>query len=281
VIITVFTDQVSATDGLSIQQSSNGTSWDFLDTYTIPASTGKTFMIPVQAKFFRVVYTNGSTIQTVFRLQVLYSQSDKRGTSVRPQDGRSNENDMDEMLGYLMGYNGTTWDRVRTVAKGIQATNAVSVQDMLDSGRAAKLITLDSFAVAATTETLNTIAISTDGATPATGNSYTITAGKRFRVQSIVAALHTIAGNTTAVNVIVRIRVQSTAPAIVSSPLQMVIVIPGIATANGASTPVNVPIPDGWEILPGAGIGVTTTCVGFVATTAAPKVDVSIVGFEY
>jgi hypothetical protein len=61
----------------------------------------------------------------------------------------------------------------------------------------------------------------------------------------------------------------------------LVIPIPGIASANGASSPVTVQIPDGWEFVGGAGIGVTTTCAGFVATTAAPKVDITIVGFEY
>jgi hypothetical protein len=281
IIVNVFADQASATDGLSIQQSSNGTNWDILDVFTIPASTGKAFFVPVQAKFFRVVYTNGGVANTAFRLQTIYNQADKRGSSLRPQDARGNDNDMEEMLGYNMGFNGTSWDRLRSSAKGVQGANGLNVQDLKDSGRSQRQIFLDSFAVAAVGETLNTMSYSTDNGAVTTGASYAVTAGKRFRLQAITVALHTIAGNTTAVTVIVRIRANNAGAALVSSPIQLVIPIPGIATANGASTPVTVAIPDGWEFVGGAGIGVTTTCAGFVATTAAPKVDITIVGYEY
>ena len=50
--VSVFADQASATDGLQMQQSSNGTNWDIADSYTIPASSGKIFSVGVSAKFF-------------------------------------------------------------------------------------------------------------------------------------------------------------------------------------------------------------------------------------
>lgn len=109
---TVFASHASATDGLQIQQSSDGTNWDFVDSYTIPATTGKSFSAAVSAKFCRVVYTNSGTLQTVFRLQTIFSKQAKKGSSVRPQDGRSNENDFEEVLAFGMGYNGSTWDRL-------------------------------------------------------------------------------------------------------------------------------------------------------------------------
>ena len=118
--VIVFADQASAVDGLQIQQSSNGTSWDISDNYTIPAGSGKTFSVGISAKFFRVVYTNGAVAQTAFRLQSKYQKSYSKGSSVRPQDGRANDNDMEEQLGHLMGYNGASWDRLRsTVANGL------------------------------------------------------------------------------------------------------------------------------------------------------------------
>lgn len=119
--ISIFSSGVSAIDGLQIQQSPNNIDWDASDTYTIPATTNRAFSVPVNNKFFRIVYTNGAVATTSFRLQVIYNAQDKQPSSVRPQDGRANDNDFVEMLGFLMGYNSVTntWNRI-----GI--TNAVT-----------------------------------------------------------------------------------------------------------------------------------------------------------
>lgn len=167
------------------------------------------------------------------------------------------------------------------ITKATQGANGFTTQDLKDAGRSARTITLDSFAVAATAETLMTMSYSTDNAALTTGTSYSVTAGKRLRIEAITANLHTIAGNTTAVNVIVRLRVNNGGAALVSSPVQMVIPVQGVTAANQAGIAVTLQPADGWEFVAGAGIGVTVACAGFVATTAAPKVDISIVGYEY
>jgi uncharacterized protein YwbE len=121
ITVTVFADQASAADGLQIQQSSNAANWDFLDVYTIPASTGKTFKADVSSKFYRVVYTNGGTANTVFRLQTVLNQTGHMGSSIRPGDGRSIQNDVREVAAYIAGYNGTSLDLLRsTIANGLQ-----------------------------------------------------------------------------------------------------------------------------------------------------------------
>lgn len=134
--VAVFSDVASATDGLSMQQSEDGTNWDFTDTYTIAANTGKVFDVPSYAKFFRVVYTNGATPQGTFRLQTVYHISRTKPSSQRPMDARSNENDMEENLAYGMTYNvaGNNWNRAKDIgvagipAAGItDGTNAVNV----------------------------------------------------------------------------------------------------------------------------------------------------------
>ena len=118
--VSVFSDQISATDGLQIQQSVNGTNWDLVDPCGIPAASGKIFSIAAAAKFYRVVYTNGATAQTAFRLQTKLHKTYSKGSSVRPQDARTNDNDFEEMLAFSMGYNGTTWDRLRsTITNGL------------------------------------------------------------------------------------------------------------------------------------------------------------------
>lgn len=120
IMVTIFADQASAVDGLQILQSSNGVDWDYGDKFTIPANTGKTFSAGVVAKFFRIVYTNISTATTVFRLQTLYSKAAKKNSSVRPQDGRSNENDFEEVLSYGMVYDAanSSWVRQRGTTSG-------------------------------------------------------------------------------------------------------------------------------------------------------------------
>ena len=130
--VSVFADQASATDGLSIQQSSNGTNWDFVDVYSIPASTGKVFDVGVAAQYARVVYTNGVTPNTVFRLQTAYHKSRTKPSSQRPQDARTNDNDMEENLAYGMVYNGTTWDRQKGDTTGgayVQNKGNITISD--------------------------------------------------------------------------------------------------------------------------------------------------------
>lgn len=119
ITVSVISDQASGTDGLSLQQSHNSTNWDFIDAYTIPAATGKQFSQQITARYFRVVYTNGGTNQGSFRLQAIFHKFQAATSVIRPQDARSNENDMQEVIGYAAGYNGTSWDRLRTVNTGV------------------------------------------------------------------------------------------------------------------------------------------------------------------
>jgi hypothetical protein len=67
--VNVFSNVASAAGGLSIQQSMDGTNWDIVDTFLILAGVGFSTTVQATTSFYRVVYTNGPTIQTVFRLQ--------------------------------------------------------------------------------------------------------------------------------------------------------------------------------------------------------------------
>jgi len=127
--ITVFSSVASNVDGLQIQQSSNNVDWDASDAYTIPATTNRSFSVPVNLRFFRIVYTNGATATTSFRLQVIFNNQDKQPSSVRPQDARSNDNDFVETLGFMMGYNSTAnaWNRV-----GVTSGNLGGNETLLD-----------------------------------------------------------------------------------------------------------------------------------------------------
>lgn len=122
--VTVIASHASATDGLSIQQSSDNSNWDITDTYTIPATTGKTFVVPRQARYFRVVYTNGGTNQSSFRLQTILNRISSASSSQRPQDTYSNENDMEQVWALNSLWNGATWDRMPGSTTGVQTRPA-------------------------------------------------------------------------------------------------------------------------------------------------------------
>jgi hypothetical protein len=114
--VAVFSNVSSATDGLSLQQSPDGVNWDILDIFTVPAGQGKTFGVGAAARFFRIVYTNGGSAQATFRLQTIFHRVATKPSTVRPQDGRSNDNDMEENLAFGMVYDpiGNVWNRLQT-----------------------------------------------------------------------------------------------------------------------------------------------------------------------
>jgi len=68
IVGSVFTDQPGT---LKIQQSNNGgINWDAESVFSITANTPTGFIVDVVGDTFRVVYTNGGTAQSVFRLFV-------------------------------------------------------------------------------------------------------------------------------------------------------------------------------------------------------------------
>lgn len=82
--VSVFSDVASATDGLSIQQSTNNINWDITDTYTIAAATGNNLAALVLA-INNGTSTSTSTINTtttnVFDVTVTWSNN-TNGNSV-------------------------------------------------------------------------------------------------------------------------------------------------------------------------------------------------------
>lgn len=111
--ISVISNVASATDGLSLQQSSDGTNWDITDVYTVAAATGKVFSVQPAARFFRIVYTNGGTNQASFRLQTVYHTEAPNPSSQRTADAYTNETDLTQQWTFNSLFNGTTWDRMR------------------------------------------------------------------------------------------------------------------------------------------------------------------------
>jgi hypothetical protein len=117
--VNIYTDAASATDGLSIQQSSDGTNWDHTDDYTIAAGATKNFSINPHSQYFRVVYTNGVGAQSVFRLQTVCKSQNAKPSSHRVKDEIIGDDDVTLVKAALTGENGDgLWHNVKTTADG-------------------------------------------------------------------------------------------------------------------------------------------------------------------
>jgi len=75
-------DQASASEGLIIEQSSDGINWDKQDKFTLAADTILSKTIKVVAKYLRVSLLNGASAQTELRLQVILKQFGESGIVV-------------------------------------------------------------------------------------------------------------------------------------------------------------------------------------------------------
>ncbi len=93
VTVNIFTDVPSATDGLMGEQSSDGINWDFSDEFSIPSSKGKIFAPNRAARYFRIIYTNGTVAQSVFRLQTILNSKYVLPNSHRIKDTITDDDD--------------------------------------------------------------------------------------------------------------------------------------------------------------------------------------------
>ena len=242
IAVSIFSSHVSATDGLSIQQSTDGTNWDFTDVYSIPAATGKSFSVPVQAKFYRLVYTNGATLTTSLRIQSIFSKEGKKGSSVRPQDARANDNDFEEIATYLNVYNGTTWDRARgDITNGVDVdvtrlpaltagTAAIGkVQSQLPA-RVVRNFLFDTFTAAPVADTMQSVTQWYNNAAVAgTVSPAVVPAGKILRITSWGVETKSLA---TVGSVVLRMRANVAGTAVIGSPLVASISAGSIAGAT-------------------------------------------------
>jgi hypothetical protein len=159
--------------------------------------------------------------------------------------------------------------------KGTQGTFMLCVQDAKDTGRTQVSFTLDAVA-GVTVEALATMAITKGlvAQTPAT--SYTVTAGKTLRIQSIsVTILATAATALTSAKV--RLRGALSAFSATSPILIALATTPASASAlAGADGSIEQDFPDGLEIPGGAIVGLSQ-----VVSSTSSAVTVTVVGYEY
>jgi hypothetical protein len=127
VTVSVFADQVSATDGLSIEWSSDGTNWDNTDVFTIAASTGKVFSFGPVSRWMRIVYTNGGVNQGAFRLETILRVGQMSASSHRISDSISSEDDAELVKAVVTGL------APDTTFKNLLVTNAGEMKISLEN----------------------------------------------------------------------------------------------------------------------------------------------------
>lgn len=72
IVVSVFADSASATNGFEFQWSSDGTNLDRSEKSSVLVSTGRAFNLSARARYFRIKYTNGADAQTAFRLSTIF-----------------------------------------------------------------------------------------------------------------------------------------------------------------------------------------------------------------
>ena len=74
VTVTVHSDEDSAADGMAFQFSQDNSNWDDSYAFNLDESESQTrrFQFPITSRYFRVLYTNGTTITTALRIQTIF-----------------------------------------------------------------------------------------------------------------------------------------------------------------------------------------------------------------
>ena len=90
ITVSVFCD-VAGT--LSMESSSDGTHWDFKKSIKVP-SGGDNHTLLITARYFRIVFTNGSVGQNEFRLQTMYHSTKNKNKVSTKSEIISDQNDV-------------------------------------------------------------------------------------------------------------------------------------------------------------------------------------------
>ena len=70
--VNVKSDVASATNGVKVEFSPDGTNWDHSHSTTYTGATGVGYIFNAEFRYARVVYTNGASAQAFFRLQTIF-----------------------------------------------------------------------------------------------------------------------------------------------------------------------------------------------------------------
>lgn len=103
IIIMVKSDQPSATKGLKVEVSADGTTWNTLEEFTVPANKLKVYTLGPAGAFFRVRYTNNSVAQSSFLLQTTLKPFSQKASTHVISDSIADEDDAELVKAVITG----------------------------------------------------------------------------------------------------------------------------------------------------------------------------------
>jgi hypothetical protein len=164
-----------------------------------------------------------------------------------------------------------------TAVKGTQTARAVGIQELKDSGRQVLLLSWEEMAGTAAAESaLTNFTLGTRNAANLTAaSSYTVSAGKTLRIQSLSLYIK----STSTAAILARFRIRQAASGITNaSPVifDAVIGLDAATFASGQADELAVPIPDGLEVAAGQQITFT-----WFTNANTCTVGLALVGYEY
>lgn len=125
IVIMVKASHNSAIDGLKVQFSVDGINWDSEDNFTITGGQAKTFSFQCSARYYRVIYINGVTNQTYFRLQSILKPYYVKPSSHRIADTISSQDDAELIKSVLTAENETGFINIQaTKSNNLMVTDA-------------------------------------------------------------------------------------------------------------------------------------------------------------
>lgn len=112
VCITLTSSHDSVVDGMTFQFSTDGTNWDDVYPFTMDVSASDTrrFQFAVTARYFRIVYTNGGTAQSAFRVATILHTQNQLTSIHRLSDDVSPDRSAQLVIATLMAQESGTGD---------------------------------------------------------------------------------------------------------------------------------------------------------------------------
>lgn len=103
ITVGISTDQDSATDGLEVQWSTDASTVNDSDVFTVLANTGKVFTFSPARRYVRIMYTNGGTDQTELSLETTLKKGGFKPSSHRISDSIVADDDAELNKAVLTG----------------------------------------------------------------------------------------------------------------------------------------------------------------------------------
>ena len=194
VTITLDSSHDSATDGMTFEFSTDNSNWDDVYSFTYTAANGaRRFQFPVTAQYFRIVYTNGGTGQTHFRVQTIAHDNATLTTVHRLVEAVHPDRSAQVMKTAIIAQAAGSGDfiPVQVTAGGNFKVSVEEISDGLDIG--AGNAGSETQRVSISTDDVNLASINTDAGTIAGA-----VAGTEMQVDVLTSALPTGAATSAA-----------------------------------------------------------------------------------